>query len=258
MLTLANGQNILLDTSGNGELIAQGDTRVIKLDSGSIRYEPSGQQPNVLTYNTLTTPKSGQFRLVLPDGSQVWLNSVSRLDYPIAFGPDSRTVTLTGEAYFQIANDASKPFFVKVKDEAVEVLGTQFNVMAYPEEGGTQTTLLDGLVRIKAARDSVNLQPKEQARVVPDGKLIVLKDLPADDIVSWKSGYFYFGRAADFAVVMRQLARWYNIDVVYKGKVPKMEFGGRIPRNSKLKDLLNYFNRNQIYCRLEGRKLIVL
>lgn len=257
-LTLGNGQDILLDTSGKGDLNTQEDTRVTKVDSGSIRYEHAGQQPNVLTYNILKTPRSGQYHLILADGSQVWLNSVSQLRYPIAFGPENRTVELSGEAYFEIVRDANKPFVVKVKDEAVEVLGTQFNVMAYPEEGGTQTTLLEGKVRIKAARDTANLGPGDQARVAPDGKLIILKDLPADDIVSWKSGYFYFGRAADFAAVMRQLARWYNIEVEYKGKVPKMEFGGKLPRNTKIKDLINYFNRNQIYCRLEGRKLIVL
>jgi ferric-dicitrate binding protein FerR (iron transport regulator) len=128
------------------------------------------------------------------------------LRYPTAFQGKNRTVELSGEAYFEIAKDAAKPFFVKVKDETVEVLGTSFNIMAYPEEGGTQTTLLSGVVRVKAANTTVQLRPDEQARFDSKGILGVVKEVPSQDIVSWKNGFFYFGRAS-LKEVMRQLAR---------------------------------------------------
>ena len=255
-LTLGNGQKILLDSAGKGELARQGNTRLVKADSGSLAYEGVGSSVG-MTYNVLTTPRSGQYHLRLSDGSEVWLNNVSSLRYPASFQGKDRTVELTGEAYFEIAKNAAKPFIVKVRDERVEVMGTSFNVMAYPEEGGTQTTLLTGIVRVKDDIDAVQLKPDEQAQVIPGGGLKVLKDVSGQDIVSWKNGFFYFGRAS-FAVVMRQLARWYDIEVVYGGKAPEAEFGGKIDRSLPLNELLKYLETNQIHFRLEGRKLIVL
>lgn len=256
-LTLANGQTILLDSVGKGELGRQGGTRLVKADSGSLAYLAGHGEASTVAYNILTTPRSGQYQLTLPDGSRVWLNNVSSLRYPTAFLGKDRTVELAGEAYFEIAKDATRPFIVKVKDEAVEVLGTSFNIMAYSEEGGTQTTLLTGAVAVKAGVNIVRLKPDEQAQVIADGGLKVIKDVTGQDIVSWKDGFFYFGRAS-FAAVMRQLARWYDVDVVYEGKAPDMEFGGKIDRSLPLNDLLKFLDRNQIHFRLEGRKLIVL
>lgn len=256
-LTLANGQTILLDDLEKGELPRQGGTRLVKANSGSLAYLAERGDASIATYNILTTPRSGQYQLTLPDGSRVWLNNVSSLRYPTAFLGKDRTVDLTGEAYFEIAKDAARPFIVKVKDEAVEVLGTSFNVMAYPDEGGTQTTLLTGIVTVKAGSSVVRLKPDEQAQVKADGGLRIIKDVASQDIVSWKDGFFYFGRAS-FAAVMRQLARWYDVEVVYEGKTPEMEFGGRIDRSLPLDDLLKFLDKNQIHFRLEGRKLIVL
>lgn len=256
-LTLANGKTILLDSVGKGELARQGGTRLIKAGSGTLAYLAEYGEATAVTFNILTTPRSGQYQLTLPDGSRVWLNNVSRLRYPTAFLGKDRTVELTGEAYFEIVKDAAKPFIVKVKDEAVEVLGTSFNVMAYSEEGGTQTTLLTGAVAVKAGSNMVRLKPDEQAQMKADGGLKVVKDVASQDVVSWKDGFFYFGRAS-FAAVMRQLARWYDVDVIYEGKVPEMEFGGKIDRTLPLNDLLKFLDKNQIHFRLEGRKLIVL
>lgn len=257
ILTLANGRQVVLDSVANGLLAMQGASRVVKGDGGSLSYQATGGRSAAVTYNILTTPRSAQYQLRLPDGSRVWLNNVSSLRYPTSFQGKERTVELSGEAYFEIAKDASRPFFVKVRDESVEVLGTSFNVMAYSEEGGTQTTLLTGAVQVRAGNASVKLRPNEQVQLTNAGELKVLNEVPSQDIVSWKDGFFYFGRAS-FETMMRQLARWYDVDVVYEGKAPDMEFGGKIDRSLPLDDLLKFLNKNQIHFRLQGRKLIVL
>jgi transmembrane sensor len=195
--------------------------------------------------------------VILPDGSHVWLNNVSSLRYPTSFRGKNRIVELTGEGYFEIANDPGKPFIVKVNGEEVEVLGTSFNIMSYPDEGATQTTLLTGAVRVKAGLTTVRLQPDEEAQWSEGGSLTVLKNVPSQDIVSWKNGFFYFGRAS-LKEVMRQLARWYDIDVKYEGVVPDQEFGGKIDRSVPLNDLLKFLDKNQVHFRLEGRTLVVL
>src|SRR6185437_7136137 len=240
-----------------GELGVQGDSKVMKADSTSLAYQPSGNNSVPVEYNVLTTPRAGQFQLTLPDGSRVWLNNISSLRYPTSFRGKDRRVALTGEAYFEIAGDAGKPFIVQVKEASIEVLGTSFNVMAYPDESGSQTTLLTGAVRVKAGTGVVNLLPDEQAQISGNGELKLVKDVASEDIVSWKDGFFYFGRAS-FAAVMRQLARWYDVDVVYEGNIPNMEFGGKVDRTLPLNDLLKFLDKNQIHFRLEGRKLIVL
>lgn len=256
-LTLANGQRLLLDSVAKGELGVQGDSKVMKADSTSLAYKPSDNSSVPVEYNALTTPRAGQFQLTLPDGSRVWLNNVSSLRYPTSFRGKDRRVELIGEAYFEIAKDSRKPFIVQVKDASIQVLGTSFNVMAYPDESGSQTTLLTGAVQVKAGTGEVSLHPDEQAQVTATGDLKLAKDVASADIVSWKDGFFYFGRAS-FAAVMRQLARWYDIDVVYEGKIPDMEFGGKVDRTLPLNDLLKFLDKNQIHFRLEGRKLIVL
>jgi transmembrane sensor len=257
-LTLANGRQILLDSVGNGQLTVQGNTRLVKADTGSINYVPGvNNSPDAETYNILTTPRAGQYQLTLPDGSRVWLNNVSSLRYPTSFQGKKRIVELTGEAYFEVAKDATKPFIVRGRDEEVEVLGTSFNIMAYPEEGGTQTTLLTGAVRVSTSGAAVQLNPGEQAEVMTNGGLKILIGVPSEDIVSWKNGFFYFGRAT-FANMIRQLARWYDVEVVYQGKVPDVEFAGKLDRSLPLNELLKFLDKNQIHLRLEGRKLIVL
>jgi ferric-dicitrate binding protein FerR (iron transport regulator) len=256
-LTLADGRQILLDSAENGQLTMQGNTRLLKEGSHILSYEQRGADIVTERYNILTTPRSGQYQLTLPDGSLVWLNNVSSLRYPTSFQAKERVVELTGEAYFEVAKDLNKPFIVKTKDGSIEVLGTNFNIMAYTEEGGTQTTLLNGRVRVNTGRAMAELAPDEQAKVEQNGELIVLKGVPSADIVSWKSGFFYFGRTA-FASMMRQLARWYDVDIIYQGKAPDVEFSGKIDRSLPLNEVLEFLDKNQIHFRIEGRKLIVL
>jgi transmembrane sensor len=258
VLTLADGRQILLDSAGSGNLAVQGKTRLVKRDSGSLVYDlsASGTEEEV-AYNSLSTPRSGQYQLILPDGSHIWLNNASRIRYPVAFRGKDRMVELSGEAYFEIAKNPAQPFQVKVGGMIVDVLGTSFNIMAYADEGGINTTLLTGSVRVQQGSASVQLRPDEQAQVSTAGDMKVLRNVPAEDIVSWKNGFFYFGRAS-LKEVMRQLARWYDVDVEYSGAVPDQEFEGKIDRNLSLSDLLQFLNKNQVHFHLERRKIIVL
>lgn len=258
-ITLSNGQEVLLDSAGNGNLAIQGNARLVKRDDKLISYAPVDGKTKTdgVVYNKLTTPRSGQYQLILPDGSKVWLNNVSSLRYPTSFVGDKRIVELTGEAYFEIAKDPSKPFLVQTKEETVEVLGTSFNIMAYEDEGNIRTTLLNGAVRVKAGNASVLLKPDEQAKFNSTEGMKVLKDVPSQDIVSWKNGFFYFGRAS-LKEVMRQLARWYDVDVEYQGAVPDQEFGGSIDRDLPFTEVLNFLDKNQVHYKFEGRKIIVL
>ena len=258
MLTLANGQKVLLDSANTGNLAVQGNAQLVKLDSGSLSYSVTGGgKAEPLAYNTLTTPRSGQYQVILPDGTHVWLNNVSSLRYPVSFRGRDRTVELTGEGYFEVAANAAMPFIVKVNGEDVEVLGTSLNIKAYPDEDAIQTTLLTGAVRVKAGNTAVRLRPDEQAQWDRAGSFKILKDVPSQEIVSWKNGFFYFGRAS-LKEVMQQLARWYDVDVKYEGAVPDLEFGGKIDRSLPLNELLNFLDKNQVHFRLEGRTIVVL
>jgi transmembrane sensor len=260
VLTLADGRRIDLDTTANGVLANQGNTRVAKLSDGQLAYNKeknTDEKPAILAYNSLSTPRAGQFTVRLPDGSRVWLNNASVLRYPVAFtGPD-RTVELAGEAYFEVAKDAAHPFRVKVQDGAtVDVLGTSFNIMSYSDEPAERTTLLDGSIRVTRDNQSALLKPAEQSALDETGKLRVTPDVDVQEVIAWKNGYFQFDHAS-LQTTMRQLARWYDIDVVYEGQIPEHEFQGKIQRSLLLSDVLRDLESDQLHFRLDGRKLIV-
>ena len=206
----------------------------------------------------LTTQRTGQYKLELPDGSHVWLNDSTTLRFPATFPGSQRTVTLTGEAYFQIAEDAARPFVVKLKDGSVEVLGTSFDCSSYPGEG-TTTTLLRGAVRVRTANDSVVLTPNDQAAVKPDGTLSVENNAPAALIAGWKDGYFFFNHTP-LDQVMRQLARWYDIEVVDATGRAGLLFDGKVDRGVPLDELPKTLdnNQNHLTFQLENHKLIIL
>jgi transmembrane sensor len=259
ILTLADGRRIDLDTTANGVLANQGGSKVAKLSNGQLAYNNNNiaKQPLVIAYNSLSTPRAGQFMVRLPDGTQVWLNNASVLHYPVAFtGPD-RTVELAGEAYFEVARDAVHPFRVKVQDGAtVEVLGTSFNIMSYSDEPAEETTLIDGSIRVSRDRQSTLLKPAEQSSLDSTGKLRVTPEVDVQEVIAWKNGYFQFDHAS-LQTTMRQLARWYDIEVVYRGQIPEHEFQGKIQRSLLLSDVLRGLENDQVHFRLDGRKLIV-
>ena len=209
------------------------------------------------TYNTLSTPRGGQYMLTLEDGTKVWLNAASSIKYPSAFSAGERTVELTGEAYFEVAKDAGRPFAVKVNGMAVNVLGTHFNVMAYGNEEATAVTLLEGAVNVTKDKDKVSLRPGQQALLKTGGALKVINNVNLEETVAWKNGYFQLDHTK-LAVLMRQVERWYNVDVVYEGKIPNRQFGGKIYRNSDIKDVIKILEVSKVYSRTEGDKIIIL
>lgn len=263
VLTLANGSKIVLDNLKNGTISKQGNTSITKTN-GNISYKhPIEKTPEQL-YNTLTTPRGGQYHLTLQDGTLVWLNAASSLRFPVNFSNNTREVELTGEAYFEVAhinNDGIKiPFIVHVKSPHknmdVQVLGTHFNIMAYDDENVTATTLLEGSVKIINADNNVLLKPGEQAALKKNLATIAVEKVDVDNAVAWKNGKFLFDKA-DIPTVMRQLSRWYDVDVVYKGAVPKQQFWGGMERNLPLSNVLEILKESDLKFEVQGRTLIV-
>lgn len=250
-LTLADGRTIVLDSTNNGAVSNEGGVKVIKLD-GQLSYAAVSKTFRVL-YNTITTPKGGQYQLVLSDGTRVWVNAASSLRFPTAFVGDERSVALTGEGYFEVARNETKPFRVTVGGTDVQVLGTHFNVMAYEDEPLLRATLLEGKVRIKNGNGLALLMPGQQAQINKSGVVAVDKNADTEETVAWKNGLFHF-KNADVKTVMRTLARWYNVDVVYQGDVSKKRLTGKFYRNVSISQVLEILNQIGIHCTVAPRE----
>ncbi|MET3876311.1 FecR domain-containing protein [Chitinophaga sp. OAE865] len=255
MLTLADGSRIALDEALNGTLGQQGNTRIIKTRNGQVQYYAAGNNA-VVTYNTLSTPRGGQYQLTLPDGTRVWLNAASSLHFPTAFTGSNRTVELTGEGYFEVAALPGKPFLVKANGADITVLGTHFNIMAYANEQSMAVTLLEGAVNVGRNGTVKKLLPGQQARITGNNSITV-SDTDVQEAVAWKNGFFIFDRA-DITTVMRQLVRWYDIEVVYEGAPPEIRFGGGMQRSLPLSAILRLLEKNGVLFKIEGRKITVL
>lgn len=259
ILVLANGQQIQLDSAGNGLLAVQGAAKVSSRQ-GKIIYNAAGGNGEQL-FNTVVTPRSKQYQLVLADGSSVWLNAASSVRFPATFSGDVRRVEITGEVYFEVApllrNGKKVPFIVSTRGMDVQVLGTHFNVNAYPDERTIKTTLLEGSVIVTKGNAKQLLKPGEQARLDSGNKLVLYKDVDTDGEVAWKNGYFSFDRA-DLSSVMRQIARWYDVDIVYGGQVPDRRFGGEISRTSNVSQVLKILEESKVHFKIEERRIIVL
>ncbi|PWV47696.1 FecR domain-containing protein [Chitinophaga sp. S165] len=253
ILILANGDVVTLDSAGN-QVINQGQTQV-RQKNGQLEYAVQGNSDAVV-YNTLTVPRGGQFNIVLPDGSHVWLNAASSLRYPTAFNGDRREVELQGQGYFEVAPNARQPFYVKANNVEVQVLGTRFDVMAYADEKSINTTLLEGLVNVKNGTTQQKLKPGQQAIVDPASGIMVVGAADVDQVIAWKTGFFEFDNAS-LGDILRQLARWYDIDVSYNQTGNERLFGGRISRGLPLSDILHMLEANGPTFLLSGRKLTV-
>ena len=264
VLTLANGTTMILDSAKNGLLAMQGTTGVVKKDDGAISYERGGSAGGRgdLLYNTVTTPKGGQYVVTLPDGTRVWLNATSSIRFPTAFTGGERLVDISGEAYLEVAPDRTKPFRVAVahangeKQMEVEVLGTQFNVMAYEEEGVVKTTLLEGAVRLVHGEDTKVLRPGQQGEL-KDGVFRLMSDADTSAAVAWKNGQTLFA-SEDITAIMRKVSRWYDVDVEYEGQLPKRNFTGGISRKADISELLKILELNQIHFTVKGRKITLM
>lgn len=258
MLTLSDGSQIPLDSAGNGVLAQQGNTRITKLSNGQLAYDESGAAAGKVLYNTMSTPLGGQYKLILPDGTAVWLNAGSSIYYPTAFTGHERMVTITGEAYFEVAKNETMPFVVKANNTTIEVLGTHFNINAYKDEASTNTTLQEGAVKIIAQQQQQTLKPGQQARVHANGQAIQIVDhVDLSQVLAWKEGFFNFNDA-DLPTVMRQLSRWYNVEVKYEGDIPQRVFSGEIGRNLTLSQVLKGLSKTRIRYRIENGNRIVI
>jgi transmembrane sensor len=264
VLTLADGSKIYLDSAGNGKLADQAGI-TISNQNGQLVYKQNGGAVNGSQYNTLATAKGETFVTQLADGTLAWLNAGSSIHYPVSFTGSERVVEITGEVYFEVAHDASKPFHVKVHREAhdedpvdIQVLGTHFNVNAYNDEEIMKTTLLEGSVKISAGDKIKILKPEQQAQVSNKNEkdIRVVSDVNTDEVIAWKNGFFNF-EGVDIPAALRQVARWYNIEIVYEGEIPRDKFMGGLERNLSLSEALKVLEQGGLEFTVQGRKLIV-
>jgi len=255
-LTLADGSTIDLDDAKNGTLAQQGNSKIIKID-GRLSYDPTNKNSREIVYNTISTPKGGQYQLELVDGSKVWLNATSSIHFPTSFIGNERRIEITGEAYFEVAKDPNMPFIVTVNNAEVQVLGTHFNINAYNDEDDIRTTLLEGSVRFVNDGNTNILKPGQQAQLTKDGMTKVVNNVDVDGVVAWKNGMFDFENAG-IETVMRQLSRWYDVEIEYKGKTDDL-FIAEMRRNIKLSDALKALElTGKVKFEIEGKKIIVL
>ncbi|OQP67818.1 FecR family protein [Niastella populi] len=265
-ITLANGQVVALDTIANGVLAMEGKVNVVKTTGEQITYKKAAGSngSGEIAYNVLRNPRGSKIvNISLSDGTTIWLNSESTLRYPIMFNGNERRVELTGEAYFEVAPSLKKPFFVTANDVTVEVLGTHFNVNNYTDENAIKVTLLEGRVKIGNRQSAIGnntntviLKPGQQA-VATVSQLTIDNSPNLDQIMSWKNNTFYFD-GENLQAIMKQLARFYNVEVEYEGKAPDKKFGGMISRNKNLGEVLNVLELSGVHFRMEGKKIIVL
>jgi hypothetical protein len=266
VLTLADGQTIILD-SANGTISKQGSATVIN-NNGKVSYASAAgneSQPAVV-YNKVTTARGNQYLLVLADGSKVWLNSASSLRFPTSFTGNRREVELDGEGYFEVTKNAAKPFHVKTRTQDIEVLGTHFNVNAYSDEEATRTTLLEGKVKVLqwsmvngqlATGNGTFLQPGEQAVLTANSPFTIDHSPDLDKVMAWKNGWFEFDDT-DIKTIMRQVSRWYDVDIRYETKTDTEKYGGRISRNLNLSNILKMLENYGVHFKLEGKTLSVI
>jgi ferric-dicitrate binding protein FerR (iron transport regulator) len=254
ILTLADGSRITLDSTGN-QVIQQGNA-TIRQQQGHLQYTTTGTAEN-LSFNILSTPAGGQYQLSLPDGSRVWLNAASSLRFPTAFNNRERNVILTGEAYFEIAQNVNSPFKVTANDVTIEILGTHFNIMAYADEHQLTTTLLQGAVKVHGSGKAVLLRPGQQAQFDHHSRELEVSAADTESAVAWKNGYFSFSNE-NIQSAMRKIARWYNVDIEYRGDVTHKALWGTVSRFENINEVLSTLElTGTMHFSMEGRKVIV-
>lgn len=260
ILTLANGHKIVLFNNTSGKIAEQAGVIISKSANGRLVYKElpgAFSRPDGKTFNTIETPAGGLCQVVLPDGSNIWLNASSSLRFPVKFDEYERRVELKGEAYFEVAKDKSRPFVLCTQQQRVTVLGTRFNVNAYGDEVRTLTTLLEGSVKVATkVKRAVFLKPGQQA--VLTGKVIRCRHISPNNAVDWKNGLFVFDNEK-IDVIMRRIARWYNVEVSYDGPVSDERFVGTISRYHELREVLNVLElTNLVHFKVEERRVIVM
>ncbi|MEJ5055243.1 FecR family protein [Sphingobacterium sp. MYb382] len=262
LLTLADGSTISLSEVKQGEIALESGVHIEKTDDGSIVYRGPDNQLAESTFNTIATPRGGQFQITLPDGSKAWLNASSTLSYPVRFAAAERRVKMTGEVYFEVAKQTKKnshervPFFVETEKQTIQVLGTQFNVNAYADEPAIRTTLVEGSVRIQGEGNmgSVLLKPGQQA-VLTD--VFKVSTVATEKEIAWKTGDFIF-QGESLERILRELSRWYDVEVSCPEHLRSMRFNGMVSRKKPLSTIIEIIqSTNKVQITLEGRRLIV-
>jgi len=261
ILTLAGGKTIVLKNAANGLLAqtAAGNVLKTKTNNGQILYstarDVATNQDNI---NTLSTPRGGTYQVVLSDGTRVWLNAASSISYPVAFTGKERHVTLSGEAYFEVAKNKEMPFYVTVNNVQVKVLGTHFNIAAYSDDNEITTTLLEGAVQVTKNNTRSLLKPGQKAIVNNNSDNIAVSDADLEGAMAWKNGYFIFDDD-DITGIMKKVSRWYDVKVSYPGDVSDQKFGGTFYRSKSITELLQYLEKiGKIHFTVEGRRIIVM
>jgi transmembrane sensor len=255
ILTLSNGQRIILDSAGNGEVTRDAGVRVIR-KGGALSY---GGSTDEILYNQVVTPKGRKWQLTLSDGTKVWLNAASSVRYPISFVGKERVVEVSGETYWEVAPDKSRPFKINIAGKGeIAVLGTHFDVNAYDDEAAIRTTLLEGSVKVSRGGSSRLLSPGQQA-VLDNGTddIAVINDANIDEVMAWRNGRFIFGDM-DLKTIMRQLMRWYDVEVQYEGKVPEIRVGGIIHNDVYLSTVMAFLGENGVHYTIEGKKITIM
>ncbi|TCC96548.1 FecR family protein [Pedobacter hiemivivus] len=255
-LTLANGRKIILSNAPTGAIAEEDGVVVTKSADGQLVYEIKNSATRTSKINTLSTANGETYKVILPDGSSVWLNATSSINYPANFAlAKKRIVQLKGEAYFEITQDKKHPFVVLSTGQEIEVLGTHFNINAYPNEANIKTTLLEGSVRISRKDKQQMLEPGQQAIASENG--IAIRAVDTDEVIAWKDGYFEFVKS-DIQTVMRQISRWYSVDVQYEGPISKETFTGRISRTKNISQILKMVeSSNAVQVSIKGRRIMV-
>lgn len=271
ILTLADGSHVVLDSLADGIVAKQNGTDAV-IKNGQLSYLTSAGTPKEeLVYNTVSTPRGRQFQLLLPDGTKVWLNAATSIKYPTAFAAHERNVEVTGEAYFEVAQDKSKPFRVHFTSSAegnrrgtILALGTSFNVSAYRDDAAAKVTLLEGKVLVSPSSiENQNgiLIPGQQASMLYNQLQqadMTIQRVDTSKVIAWKNGMLNLHNLA-LAEVMKQISRWYNIDVVYEGNIPDITFWGEISRTENLSTVLSFMAQSGVNFKIEdgGKKIIV-
>ncbi len=255
VLTLSDGSAIALDSTRLGTLARQGNAQVINIGGTTLSYRPGSKTGLEMVYNTLSTPGGGQYQLVLSDGTKVWLNASSSIRFPATFKGSERNVTITGEVYFEVAKNIDMPFTVTARNMAVQVLGTHFNVMAYGDESSINATLLEGSVKIIKGTTHVMLVPGQQFRLGKDGEIKVAA-ADVEEATAWKNGLFQFN-GYNIETIMRQISRWYDVEVLYDGEIPTGHFSGMVYRSNNISQVLKIMEAGGVGFRISGKKITV-
>ena len=261
-LKLASGVSIMLQGLKNGEISNSANIKISKVSDSIITYSANqrdhGNPAISADSNSLVIPKGGIFQTILSDGTKVWLNSASSLKYPVAFAGKERRVVLSGEAYFEVAKNKNMPFKVSVNGVDVQVLGTHFNVLGYPDETEIKTTLLEGSVKLQSTKGQALLVPGEQGVFSQQRADFTINKVNTEDAVSWKEGFFVFDNES-IQSIMPKIARWYNVEVVYQDKPGQSKLGGTISRYKDINTVLKALeSTGAAHFKIQGRRVIVM